>query len=550
MSLTKVSYSMVQGAPANVLDFGATGDGVTNDTAAVQAAVDSGAAEVYFPEGTYIVTSVNITDPVRIFGSGTIKKTTVTGTSMFNIDSDDVEVDGLTFHGASVDTLIPTTNSADNAIHVSGTSTPLQYANIKIQNCTINGVAGFGIRIDYAQNVWILNNNISYCGYSGVTLLSVIHGVVDGNKISEIDSAAGSVNWYGISITRDPTQTTANSARSADCVVTNNVVWNVPQWTGIDIHAAYKCVVDSNQVYYCKNGMYAQYDDSSATYKQPSENVIFSNNIVEGNPAAADSALGIASLGLSGMPNIDITIIGNQIINGGGFGSSNGGLCIVETKNCVASNNIVKNSWRTGFSVIGTCDNIVLESNLFNGVQPDGSGSSTSYGYLTNTSMTNVVLRNNRCFNNTGTSGNTPAYGIIYSAGTYSNVTFDRNRILNLTGADFLYNGTTANRYQDFSWILEPTSAYNTGWTLTSGNTTETYNVTVRRDVRGTPATNTMIWAVDRQTTTTPKVAVITTAQVSLTQYQLTAYTVDGSTFGAATNIPVMFTVQGICWTD
>jgi hypothetical protein len=164
--------------------------------------------------------------------------------------------------------------------------------------------------------------------------------------------------------------------------------------------------------------------------------------------------------------------------------------------------------------------------------------------------MTNVVLRNNRCFNSTGTSGNTPTYGILYSAGTYSNVTFDQHRILNITGTSFLYNGTTANRYQDFAWILEPTSAYDTGWTLTSGNTTETYNVTVRRDVRGTPATNTLIWTVNRQNVTTPKVAVITTAQASFTQYQLTAYTVDGSTFGAATNIPVMFTVQGICFTD
>ena len=550
MSLTKASYSMIQGAPANVLDFGAKGDNSTDDTAAIQAAVNSGADEVYFPEGIYVVTSVNITSAMRLFGPGVLKKTSVTGTSMLNIDSSNVEIDGLTFNGASVDTLIPTANTADNAIYVSGTSTPTQYTNIKIQNCTINGVAGFGIRIDYVTNVWILNNNISYCGYAGITLLSVVHGIVDGNRISNINSSAGVVNWYGISITRDATQTLANSVRPTNCVITNNVVSNVPKWTGIDIHAAFKCVVDSNQVYYCKNGMYAQYDDSSAANKQPSESIVFSNNIVEGNLAAADSSLGIASLGLAGMPNLDITIIGNQIINGGGFGTNYGGLYILETKTCIASNNIVKNSWRSGFSVEGTCDNIVLESNQFNGIKPDGSGSSTVYGYITNTAMTNVVLRNNRCFNNTGTSGYTPRYGIFYSGGAYNNVTLDRNRILNLNGTDFLFNGTTSNRYEDFAWILEPTSAYDTGWTLTSGNTTETYNVTVRRDIRGTLATSTMIWSVNRQSISNPKVVVITTAAASLTQYQLTAYTVDGTTFGAATNIPVMFTIQGICWTD
>jgi len=37
MSLTKVSYFMVTGAPVTPQDFGAVGDGVANDTAALQA---------------------------------------------------------------------------------------------------------------------------------------------------------------------------------------------------------------------------------------------------------------------------------------------------------------------------------------------------------------------------------------------------------------------------------------------------------------------------------------------------------------------------------
>lgn len=38
MSLTKVSYSLIQNAPINVKDYGAKGDGSTDDTSAIQAA--------------------------------------------------------------------------------------------------------------------------------------------------------------------------------------------------------------------------------------------------------------------------------------------------------------------------------------------------------------------------------------------------------------------------------------------------------------------------------------------------------------------------------
>lgn len=56
MALTKVSYSMIQGGGVCVLDYGAVGDGVADDTAAVQAAINTGKS-VYFPSGTYKVTS-------------------------------------------------------------------------------------------------------------------------------------------------------------------------------------------------------------------------------------------------------------------------------------------------------------------------------------------------------------------------------------------------------------------------------------------------------------------------------------------------------------
>tara|TARA_R110002096_G_scaffold429229_1_gene641907 strand:+ start:467 stop:2158 length:1692 start_codon:yes stop_codon:yes gene_type:complete len=60
MALTKVHNRLIASAPANVKDFGAIGDGSTDDTAAIQAAVNSGNGTVNIPAGTYNVSSTII----------------------------------------------------------------------------------------------------------------------------------------------------------------------------------------------------------------------------------------------------------------------------------------------------------------------------------------------------------------------------------------------------------------------------------------------------------------------------------------------------------
>lgn len=74
MSLTKVSYSMISGAFVNVLDFGAVGDGIADDTSAIQAAIAFAGAlpygkTVYFPSGEYVVTdTINVPAKVSLYG--------------------------------------------------------------------------------------------------------------------------------------------------------------------------------------------------------------------------------------------------------------------------------------------------------------------------------------------------------------------------------------------------------------------------------------------------------------------------------------------------
>jgi hypothetical protein len=75
MSLTKVTFSMISGAVANILDFGADPTGSADSTAAIQAAINSfatGQGTVRFPRGSYLVTSTLIVNQsgINLVGDG------------------------------------------------------------------------------------------------------------------------------------------------------------------------------------------------------------------------------------------------------------------------------------------------------------------------------------------------------------------------------------------------------------------------------------------------------------------------------------------------
>ena len=80
MALTKASYAMVSGAPANLLDYGADPTGATDSSDAFTAAF-AASNTVYVPSGSYDIASTIIIPPFgQVIGAG-INNTTITATN-------------------------------------------------------------------------------------------------------------------------------------------------------------------------------------------------------------------------------------------------------------------------------------------------------------------------------------------------------------------------------------------------------------------------------------------------------------------------------------
>jgi hypothetical protein len=137
MSLTKATYSMITGTPVNVLDYGAVGDGVNDDTTALQAAIDYAGSihgTVIIPQGLYKTTNTLYIDQ---------KNTIIHG-------------DGNPSRGAGASRGLAGDITQGSVIQYTGTTTAVQVSNSRSANPTtdvtnpgfISGIQIHNLRIE------------------------------------------------------------------------------------------------------------------------------------------------------------------------------------------------------------------------------------------------------------------------------------------------------------------------------------------------------------------------------------------------------------------
>jgi hypothetical protein len=162
MALTKVSYSMIQGASANVLDFGAVGDGVTDDTVAIQAAIDSLSplgGTLWIPKGAYIVSDANadnaclvVTAPIQFLGAGAFYTSIqpaagVAGTVNTILVNPSTAVDQtlMSFKNLSLGKLSNGTRQGNHGIYCLTLNAGQNLPKFTVENCSIQQGGGAAI---------------------------------------------------------------------------------------------------------------------------------------------------------------------------------------------------------------------------------------------------------------------------------------------------------------------------------------------------------------------------------------------------------------------
>lgn len=186
MSLTKASYSMITGAPINVLDFGADPTGVADSTNAFKAAmaaagrlrltpynvIENGGQIIFMPQGQYLITDTLLYSSSLLFkgvGRGScINFTPASSKSLFSPDPAKT-ASGVTLHGVTFEDFMAIGQNANALDGIRSTTSTTAYAEfISIRRVALLDFKGSAIYIGQlaAANGSTYFNEIDQCQLS------------------------------------------------------------------------------------------------------------------------------------------------------------------------------------------------------------------------------------------------------------------------------------------------------------------------------------------------------------------------------------------------
>ncbi|MCU6794234.1 hypothetical protein OB236_19185 [Paenibacillus sp. WQ 127069] len=300
----------------NIKDYGAVGNGSTDDTAAFTKAVASlpSGGILYLPIGTYLVTNLvlvknNLT--IRAEKGAKITSSIVPSASdvaIMKITGNNLVISDLEIAYTGIATA-KLGGKARNGLQVHGNNIYIE--NVEVHNTTWAGIATGGVD---TSNVTILNCNCHHNGMAGISTGNTADPKTSGYP-TEINVLGGSYNSNG-----NPSFNTFDGYGMTLDVITAKVIGVTANYNfgrGIDSHYCLKSLQISNN--YCEgNGLVTDgsKDTIGIQVTRTGRNVVISNNVVKDMKYLECVGIlvgGDASYPTNGIGNVVIT--GNSIEN-------------------------------------------------------------------------------------------------------------------------------------------------------------------------------------------------------------------------------------------
>ena len=334
----------------SVKDFGAVGDGVTDDTAAIQAALDSGKKRIHMPEGTYKVTDrIAVPDGVSLTGAGkdiTIIDGSSTQPSSFHSHATNISMgkDDVANSWSALPALASDIAEGDILVEFASAHGLVKGDKFRLEDDTTSSLSGY--RTYYQKGAVYQVDLVDDSTTVRVTMPHK-YGMTVANTDCYKYTDNGGCNLSDLTLLAYSDQavlTVGVKMAGQSHASVRNVKVQGPHYIGINVtEGCYDVVVDSCTVLGLPDT--APNDESLQYGIKPgcSTNIRITNNY---------------------------TTAGRHGVDGGAGGST----VIGTTNDVIVSNNYTYSLWRSSLSVHGDCLDWVFTNNIGTGFALRGGG--------------------------------------------------------------------------------------------------------------------------------------------------------------------------------